>query len=92
MKEATGELNVTVIVVITVGLLSAFFFTIIWPRLNNNLKSNTKCSDAICAPVCNKATKKCEPNWDDKSKKTVKCVYKKDKNDKGIDIVCPYKG
>ena len=65
MKEATGELNGTLIVVITVGLLSTFFFTVLWPILKNNLHSNTKCSDAVCEP-CVKG-KVC---------KTVKCVYK----------------
>ncbi len=50
MKEATGELNVTVIVVISVGILSAFFFSVIWPMINDNFEANSRCSDAIC--VC----------------------------------------
>ncbi|MBO7078516.1 MAG: hypothetical protein J6W64_01740 [Bacilli bacterium] len=74
MKEATGELNATLIVVITVGLLSTFFFTVIWPMLRNNLKSNTKCNEAICEPcpkgkVCEKVTCKYEG-------KTLECPYK----------------
>ena len=64
MKEATGELNSTLIVVITIGILSTFFFTVIWPMLKNNLHSNTRCSDAICEPC---PDSKCE---------TVKCTYK----------------
>lgn len=64
MKEATGELNGTLVVVITVGLLSTFFFTVLWPVLKNNLHSNTRCSDAVCEP--------CEA----KNCKTVKCKYK----------------
>lgn len=65
MREATGELNSTLVVVITIGLLSTFFFTVIWPILRNNLHSNTRCADAVCnscpkGEVC----------------KTVQCNYK----------------
>lgn len=48
MKEAMGELNTTVIVVISVGVLSAFFFSYIWPMINNNFQSNSQCSKATC--------------------------------------------
>ena len=80
MKEATGELNGTLVVVITVGILSTFFFTVIWPRLRDNLHSNTKCSDAIC--------EKCEA----KVCKTVKCTYKDKKTGNTQTFECPYKG
>ena len=86
MKEATGELNATLIVVITIGLLSNFFFTVIWPTLKNNLNSSTKCGDAYCPPVCPGDGGKCKPNCADNECKTVNCVYK------GKQIVCPYKG
>ncbi|MBR5662966.1 MAG: hypothetical protein IKX00_04940 [Bacilli bacterium] len=80
MKEATGELNATLVVVITVGILSTFFFTVIWPLLKNNLHSNTRCSDAVC--------KKCDNGV---SCKEVECSYK-DKSGKEHIITCPYKG
>ena len=48
MKEASGELNMTVVVVIAVASLAAFFYTIIWPLIKDNMNSNTKCSRAIC--------------------------------------------
>lgn len=48
MKEATGELNATVIVVIVVAALVAFFYTTIWPAIRNNMNANTMCSKAIC--------------------------------------------
>lgn len=85
MKEATGELNATVIVVITIAILSTFFFTVIWPMLNSNLKSNTRCSDAYCPKVNGKL--RCK----DKNSKTGVCmtVYCKYK---GEDVICPYKG
>lgn len=48
MKEATGELNLTVVIVIIVALLSFFFFSIVWPSIRANFARNTKCDDAIC--------------------------------------------
>jgi len=48
MKEATGELNATVIVVIIVATLVAFFYTIIWPAIKNNMNQNIACGKAIC--------------------------------------------
>ena len=85
MKEATGELNTTVIVVITIAILSTFFFTVIWPMLNNNLKANTKCADAYC-PLKNGKIQCTETNKGTNKCITVKCQYK------GETIICPYKG
>ena len=48
MKEATSELNLTVIVVTLVALLSLFFFSIIWPSIPYNFNENTQCDVAIC--------------------------------------------
>ena len=48
MKEATGELNLTLIVVTIVALLSTLFFTVIWPRIHHNLDRNSRCDAAIC--------------------------------------------
>ena len=48
MKEATSELNLTVIVVISVAGLAAFFYLTLWPMIQNNVNSYTKCSVAIC--------------------------------------------
>jgi len=48
MKEATGELNMTVVVVISVGVLTTFFFTYLWPIIRNNFEQNASCSDATC--------------------------------------------
>lgn len=48
MKEATGELNLTVVVVLIVAALASFFFGVLWPRLRSNFNANTKCDEAIC--------------------------------------------
>ena len=86
MKEATGELNATVVVAITIGLLSTFFFTVLWPMLRGNLKSNTNCSKAICTP---EAKKNCHKGTNGVCE-TVDC-YVMDGDNK-IDVKCPYKG
>lgn len=48
MKEATGELNMTVIVAISVGILIAFFFSFLWPMINQNFQKESQCKKAIC--------------------------------------------
>jgi hypothetical protein len=51
MKEATGELNMTVVIVIAIAALSAFFYTILWPIIKNNVNSTTQCNNAICDKI-----------------------------------------
>ena len=48
MKEATGELNVTVIVVVMIGILVSFFFFTFWPMIQDNMNKTSSCSKAIC--------------------------------------------
>jgi hypothetical protein len=78
MKEATGELNSTLVVVIAVGLLAAFFYYTLWPILKNNMDQNSMCSQAWCDSHAN----------DDGI--TVKCHYKSGNEIK--DITCVWKG
>ncbi len=47
MKEATGELNVTVITVVAIAAVAAFFYAFIWPAIKNNLNRQTLCSSAF---------------------------------------------
>ncbi len=76
MKEATAELNGTLIVVIAIAALSAFFFTIIWPMVRQNLKDQAGCSTAVC----------------DKGVGTNGMVYCYAPNNKNDIIYCPYRG
>ncbi len=87
MKEATGELNLTIIVVIAVALLVAFFYYTIWPSLDNNFKANSNCSKAICENPCGEGsgTNKCD---DMKNIEKVKCHLKDDDHE----FYCPWKG
>ena len=79
MKEAIGELNSTLIVVIAVAALAALFFTIIWPMIREDIKYNSNCSNAICNPgiYANDVGVKC---------------YWVDRNNKHRFIDCPYTG
>ncbi|MBR6133530.1 MAG: hypothetical protein IKQ29_02305 [Bacilli bacterium] len=48
MREATGELNTSVIVFIAVALLAAFFFMVIWPIIRKDMNVQSSCANAIC--------------------------------------------
>ena len=48
MKEATGEINLAVIVMISIGVLMAFFFGVFWPMLDFNFTSTAQCNKAVC--------------------------------------------
>ena len=85
MKEATGELNLTIIVVIAVALLVAFFYYTIWPSLDNNFKANSNCNKAYCDSPCDKPGENYCP---DKFNTLVTCHIK----DSDITIQCPWKG
>lgn len=79
MKEATGELNTTVVVILLVAFLSSFFFGVLWPNIRGNFSANTKCDEAICEKA---------PRSDGK---TVNCTYK-EKDGSTTNIVCTWKG
>ena len=48
MKEATQDLNMTMVVVISVGVLMTFFFYFLWPILYSNFEVKSQCSKAAC--------------------------------------------
>jgi len=85
MKEATGDLNMTVVVVIIVAVLASFFFGVLWPMLRTNFNHNTKCDEAICE--CERVNGKCVMPSDG----MVKCHLKGEK-DQGKDFYCQWKG
>ena len=78
MKEATGELNMSVVVISTVALLVAFFYGVIWPMIDKGQEAQVNCSKAVCKPGT--------PGQD-----FVDCTYK-DKDGNPQDIQCKYKG
>lgn len=46
MKEATGELNMTVVTVVAIAALLAFFYLVIWPNLQAGMALSSACSAA----------------------------------------------
>lgn len=82
MKEATGELNMTVIVVISVGILSAFFFYTLWPMIKGNFQREANCKNASCN--CSVETRNANDG-------RCECTVNKDGQEIGP-IYCPYGG
>lgn len=58
MKQAIGDLNLTIIVVIAVAGLVALFSMGIWPMIKDGLNQSANCSDAICS--CSKTAEMCD--------------------------------
>ena len=74
MKEATGELNMTVITVVAIAAVGAFFYAFVWPRIKSSINNNTKCADAICPDTCKSgSTCKCTYIKEDGSTESVTC-------------------
>ena len=46
MKEATGELNMTVVTGVAIAAVGAFFYAFVWPNIKAGLMKNT------CNNVC----------------------------------------
>lgn len=79
MREATGELNMTVIIVIAVAGLMAFFSMFVWPMLRTGLRNDENCSDAIC-------------DKDTDNDGIVTCRRKLEDGTMSQEFECPYKG
>lgn len=45
MKEATGELNMTVITVVAIAAVGLLFTLFVWPNIQANLAINTACAN-----------------------------------------------
>lgn len=48
MKEATGNLNLALVTIVSIGILVIFFYDSLWPMIESNMISHTKCDDAVC--------------------------------------------
>ena len=68
MKEATGELNMTVITVLVIVALGIIGTTVVLPAIQGGLKQNAACSAAACeACGVGDKTTKCQYYNDEKS-------------------------
>ena len=45
MKEATGELNMTVITIVAIAAIVAFFYFFIYPGIRDSIALNQACND-----------------------------------------------
>ena len=46
MKEATGELNMTVVTVVAIAAIGAFFYLLIWPSIKTGMALTSACNAA----------------------------------------------
>ena len=77
MKEATGELDMTVVVVMLVGMLASFFYFVIWPKIGQS--QSTDCAKAVCKNNVDKDG-------------YVQCTLTDKKTGVSKNISCKYKG
>lgn len=58
MKEATGELNMTVITVVAIAAIAAIVYTFVWPAIRRSIENRTcvtACgTDNTCLTECRK--------------------------------------
>ena len=76
MKESTSELNATVVVVLAIAVLIAFFYYTLWPILKHNFEKNSQCSKAICETVDTDKNGMVTCHSKNDKTKTFECVYK----------------
>ena len=80
MKEATGELNMTVITVVAIAAVAAFFYAFVWPAIKNNITSSQYCTQSWDCSGCDGTTCECkyckDGGFDCDTPQTVKCPDK----------------
>ena len=81
MKEATGELNMTVVTVVAIAAVAAFFYAFIWPSIKINLINSTKCS-ATTACTCSGNTCSCTYIDENNTAQTITCPNNNDTKNK----------
>lgn len=72
MKEATGELNMTVVTVVAIAAVAAFFYAFVWPQIKTTIQRNTNCANAYGCK-CSGETCDCYYDTDSSSKISIKC-------------------
>lgn len=59
MKEATGELNMTVITVLAIVAVAGIFYALVWPSIKDSIQRNTRCANAMCTGTCTNGVQTC---------------------------------
>ena len=80
MKESTGELNMTVVTVVAIAAVAAFFYAFVWPGIRNSIIASTNCASAQCeADSCKitGGTRKCDKCYygDDFKEGPITCTF-----------------
>lgn len=57
MKEATGELNMTVVTVVAIAAVGAFFYAFVWPSIKNSITKSVNTNSESCVIECEKTNK-----------------------------------
>lgn len=76
MREATGELNITLVIVTLVGALVVFFYAVIWPMIDNDQAYQMKCNKAACGGGADDVDENGMIECTDKDGNTIMCKYK----------------
>ncbi len=79
MKEATGELSVTVITIVALAAIATLFAVVLLPIIRTGLKARTYCQQAVDCQPCKSKTGKTtcyyyEENADGSLKTTLKPI------------------
>lgn len=72
MKEATGELNMTVVTVVAIAAVMAFFYAFVWPSIKTSITRSTNCSNAYGC-TCNGKTCSCLYDTESSSRISIQC-------------------
>lgn len=86
MKEATGELNMTIIVSISIGILAAFFFGFLWPMINGNFQKIHNVAKLYV--VCSTEVRN---NIENETGRKNNCLCRNKSGDENT-FYCPFKG
>ncbi len=79
MKEATGELNMTVITIVAMGALLAFFYAVIWPGIQSSMALTSACNAGPGTKTGDKTTKQGGVECTNPANGTTfECTYYKD--------------
>jgi len=70
MKEATGELNMTVVTVVAIAAVAAFFYAFVWPSIKGSIERNTYCASSY---GCNNDNTECKYMDNNNEEQTIDC-------------------
>ena len=76
MKENVGELNATVVVMLAIGVLMAFFYYTLWPLIKQNFHATSQCDKAMCEVCPTNDCEYVECHERNNENNTFQCIYK----------------